>query len=113
MNFNKTFSMFDLLYGSKSVSNVQFGKATYHSKKNLTNYEKQDFIKTMILRKQFIQNQCSKQNLLEVFIDEYDKHEVYIPYENVMFCPIYKASSTTWYQNFMILWVRKNVHSNY
>ena len=53
--------MFDLLYGSKSDSNGQFDKATYHSKKNLTNYEKQDFIKTMILRKQFIQNQCSKQ----------------------------------------------------
>ena len=103
--------MFNLLYGLKSDSNDQFEKATYHSKKILTNTEKQDFIKTMLLRKQFIRNQCSKQNSLKVLVDEYDQHEVYIPYENLMFCPIYKASSTTWYQNFMILWVRKNVHT--
>ena len=42
------------------------------------------------------------------FTEEYDA-EVYVPYENVLYSPIYKSASTVWYQNFMILWTVKNV----
>ena len=42
------------------------------------------------------------------FTEEYDA-EVYVPYENVLYSPIYKSASTVWYQNFMILWIVRNV----
>ena len=46
------------------------------------------------------------------FTEEYDA-EVFVPYENILYSPIYKSASTVWYQNFMILWIVRNVRQQF
>lgn len=82
-------------------------KSTQESSHKLNPEERKNFEDLMLLRKQFIQQQCQSLKGNETFTESYDV-EVYLPEYNFLYCPIHKASSTTWYQNLMILWIQKH-----
>ena len=128
LHFNGTFSLHNLLSGSDEVRAREMAKGVFHSKRNITVEEIKCFESVMWNRKQFIKYRCenhpksklgnghwihrvllfSKIFSEDEFTEEYDA-EVYVPYENVLYSPIYKSASTVWYQNFMILWTVRNV----
>ena len=128
LHFNGTFSLHDLLSGTDEVRAREMAKGVFHSKRNITAKEVKYFESVMWNRKQFIKYRCENHPKSKLdnshksyhvllflkifsedeFTEEYDA-EVYVPYENILYSPIYKSASTVWYQNFMILWTVRNV----
>ena len=113
MNYDGNFSLWKLLYGLKTDSKEEFKNATHISTRNLTSRERTDFELKMLKRTQYVQYKCSKYNTnnnYNIYATDYGA-EIYFPYKNIMYCPIFKSSSTTWIQNLMILWVHQTVRN--
>lgn len=86
-------------------------KSTIVSSHKFNDEERKEFQDLMLFRKQFIKQQCQELSN-ETFSETYDV-EVYLPESNFLYCPIHKASSTTWYQNLMILWVHQHQYQQF
>ena len=107
MNFTGKYSLLNLLYGTPTEIQNQFKQATLNSTQKLTLSDRKDFENGMIQRQKFISQRCKKIPE-EIFKENYEP-EVYCPFNNLMYCPVHKASSTMWYENLMILWVHQSV----
>ena len=107
MNFTGKHSLLNLLYGTPTEIQNQFKQATLNSTQKLTLSDRKDFENGMIQRQKFISQRCENMPK-EIFKENYEP-EVYCPFNNLMYCPVHKASSTMWYENLMILWVHQSV----
>lgn len=107
--FGEKCDLHKILFGLPQDIKAQFKKSTVKSNNSLTEIQRQEFENLMKWRQTFIEQQCQEFKK-DSFQENYDT-EVYVKDENLVYCPIHKASSSTWYQNFMLLWVYKNVSS--
>ena len=110
MNFNSNYSLHLMISGVKDIIDKQFKIGTIKSSKELSFREIEDFETLMKYRKKFIRQNCEELQGHGNFTQNYIS-EVYVPYENLVYCPVFKASTTMWYQNIMVLWVKRFVSS--
>ena len=99
--------MRQFIFGKELQIKSTFNKLSQIPSKNLTQFEIGQFEQLMVFRQNFIAQKCQEFEP-ETFKDDYEP-EVLVPFLNLLYCPVHKASSTTWYQNFIILWVFENV----
>ena len=92
MNFTGKHSLLNLLYGTPTEIKNQFKQATLNSTQKLTLSDRKDFENGMIQRQKFISQRCEEMSE-GIFKENYEP-EVYCPFNNLMYCPVHKASST-------------------
>lgn len=94
-----------ILYGSHEERVKQFVKSTTLGNKSI--YETNPFVEVMRQRRAKIKQQCynlGRSGTRGQFTDNYEL-EVYYAERNILYCPVFKATTTRWYQNLLILWV--------
>ena len=106
--FDGRFKLESLLYGNDTERHNEFKSGTLKVDKMSQN-EKKEFDLVMKKRRKFIRDKCNEFSFKS---QNYYENEAFLPYVNKIYCPNDISISDVWYQNFMILWVHKNVSNN-
>ncbi len=98
------------LYGPPDWREREIANTMVNNSEPLTPKERKDFELVMESRNAFLNQQCGRYAHLGNFSWTFSK-EVYFQVNDtkILYCPIHKASSTKWYQNFIILWYNLTV----